>query len=306
MREYDMARPQLEYIPADSSRSFVFKIDRDIWPVYHFHPELDILLVLKNTGHFISGDHVGRMEPGTLFMNGPNVPHALHPVEGDDRDWDRPALAVLQFSPQTMGKEWLEREEMTLIRDFLAEAGRGFEFHGPDRDAAARKILEMRDQDEVERLATFLLVLRILAKTPDRTPLASEGYQPSLRREQIERVDRVVRYLQQNLREPLTLETVAQIANLTPRAFCRFFKAHMGKTLVQYLNELRIGEACRLLMETDLPVTEVALECGFYNLSNFNRRFRQLKGSSPREFRQQSQLSESLQSRPMPEHVYYS
>ncbi|MEM7014682.1 MAG: hypothetical protein AAF585_24740 [Verrucomicrobiota bacterium] len=68
-----MARPQLEYVPTDKRRSFIFKIDRDIWPVYHFHPEIDILLVLKNTGEFISGDYIGRMEPGTLFMNGPGA-----------------------------------------------------------------------------------------------------------------------------------------------------------------------------------------------------------------------------------------
>jgi hypothetical protein len=79
-------RPQLEYIPTSGRRSFVFKIDRDVWPVYHFHPELDLLLVLKNTGTYISGDFIGRMEPGSLFLNGPNVPHALHPAEADEAD----------------------------------------------------------------------------------------------------------------------------------------------------------------------------------------------------------------------------
>jgi len=301
-----MAGPKLEYVPTSTNRSFVFKLDRDIWPVYHFHPEFDILLVLKNTGHFVSGDHLGPMEAGTLIMNGPNIPHALHPVEKDDQNWERPALAVLHFSADTLGEQWLQREEMKQIREFLQSANRGFQFHGPDRAAAAERIMAMRNQDELERLASFLLVLRILARTTDRTPLASPGYRPSLRPQQIERVDRVVRYLQQNLRENLSLEDVAKVANLTPQAFCRFFKSHMGKTLVQYLNELRIGEACRLLLETDMSVTDVALDSGFTNLSNFNRRFRELKGMSPRQLRQQSRLNETLKSQPMVAERFYN
>ncbi len=301
-----MTQPQLEYIPSSSDRSFVFKMDRDIWPVYHFHPEFDILLVLKNSGHFISGDFVGPMEPGTLLMNGPNVPHALQPAEPDEETWDRPALAVIQFSQETLGKHWLKQEEMAVIRAFLEDASRGFLFHGEDRDAAAKLILAMREQDELERLATFLLVLRKLARSQHRQPLASPGYRPSRKHDQIARVDRVVRYLQQNLHEPCTLEAVAKVANLSPQSFCRFFKAHMGKTLVQYVNELRIGQACRLLLETDLPITEVAIECGFSNLSNFNRHFRKLKGMPPRELRRHSERSPDLQARPMPAHVVYT
>ncbi|MEM9282777.1 MAG: hypothetical protein AAGA96_13195, partial [Verrucomicrobiota bacterium] len=74
-----MARPQLEFIPTGPSQALIFKIDRDIWPVYHYHPEFDILLSLKDhAGEFVSGDHIGRLREGTLFMNGPNIPHALH------------------------------------------------------------------------------------------------------------------------------------------------------------------------------------------------------------------------------------
>ena len=79
-----MARPKLEYVPTGESRALIYKIDRDLWPVYHYHPEIDIILILKNHGEFISGDYIGRMEPGTLIMNGPNIPHALHAVEEDE------------------------------------------------------------------------------------------------------------------------------------------------------------------------------------------------------------------------------
>jgi len=299
-------RPQLEYIPTSGRRSFVFKIDRDVWPVYHFHPELDLLLVLKNTGTYISGDFIGRMEPGSLFLNGPNVPHALHPAEADEADWSRPALAVLQFSAKTLGEDLLGREEMAMVARFLDEAAGGFEFHGKTRRDAARRILSMPEQDELERFVSFLLLLRDLARSAERTPMASPGYRPSLRPGQIERMDRVVRYLQQRVAEPVALEEVAAVAHLTPAAFCRFFKASTGKTLVGYLHELRIARASCLLLETDLPVGEVALESGFVNLSNFNRRFREQKGVSPREFRASTHWEREQESRPLPEARRYT
>lgn len=299
-------RPQLEYIPTSGRRSFFFKIDRDVWPVYHFHPELDLLLVLKNTGTYISGDFIGRMEPGALFLNGPNVPHALHPAEANDEDWDRPALGVLQFSAKTLGEELLGREEMRVVARFLDEAARGFEFHGRTRRQAAQRIMAMPDQDELERFTSFLLLLRDLALSTERTTLASPGYRPSLRQGQIERMGRVVRYLQQRVSEPVTLDEVAAIAHLTPASFCRFFKASTGKTLVGYLHELRISVASRLLLETDLPVGEVALESGFLNLSNFNRRFREQKGVSPREFRAASHWAREQETRPFPEARHYT
>lgn len=299
-----MAQPQLEFIPRTGRKSFVYKIDRDIWPVYHFHPEFDILLVLKNTGDFISGDHIGRMAPGTLIMNGPNVPHALHPAEPDEKNWDRPSLAVLQFSADSLGWDLLGKDEMAVVRNFFDSAGRGFEFHGQGRSQAETLMLAMREQDDLERLASFLRLLGILAKCEDREPLASEGYRPSLRQSQIDRVDRVVRFLHQNKTSKVALEDVAAVANLSPRGFCRFFKTNVGKTFGQYLQELRVGEACRMLLETELPVTEVALESGFFNVSNFNRRFREQKGMTPREFRLRGRLDESFQSQPMPEASY--
>ncbi|MEM7013864.1 MAG: AraC family transcriptional regulator, partial [Verrucomicrobiota bacterium] len=249
---------------------------------------------------------IGRMEPGTLFMNGPNVPHGLQPAEPEEKDWENPALAVLHFSPASLGQQLLERDEMTAIRQLLTDAARGFEFHGETRERAAEQILAMRDQDELERFASFLMVLRTLANSSERSPLASAGYRPSLRQSQIDRVDRVVRFLQEHKTEPLTLEQVASVASLTPQAFCRFFKASVGKTFVRYLNDLRIGEACRMLIETNLPITEIALESGFPNLSNFNRRFRELKDTSPREFRSRSKVERAQQTTPHPAARTYS
>ncbi|MBL9155246.1 MAG: helix-turn-helix domain-containing protein [Verrucomicrobiales bacterium] len=297
-----MARPQLEVISSTGSRAMVYKIDRDIWPVYHYHPEYDILLSLKDhRGRFISGDHTGPLERGTLIMNGPNIPHALHTGLPDEEDWSRPSLAVIQFSEDSLGREFLERQEMRPIREFLHAARWGFEFVGDTRERAAEIILGMRDLGELERLFELFRLLRLFAESSERRVLASPAYAPSLRERDITRLDRVVRHLHAEMARLIRLETVARVAGLTPKSFCRFFRANTGKTLVEYVNAMRVGEACRLLVETGRPVTEIAFAVGFNNLSNFNRRFRELKGLSPREFRLRAAPDARRQHEPMPE-----
>lgn len=297
-----MAQPQLEIVPTGPSKTFVFKIDRDLWPVYHYHPEYDILLSLKDlAGDFISGDYVGRLGKGTLIMNGPNVPHALHSPRAEERDWSRPALAVIQFSRESLGEDLLNKVEMQSIRNFLDDAKFGFEFTGDSASTAAEMILEMEHQNPLEQFTQLLRLLHFFAETDEKHALASPAYSPSLNAKNVSRLDKVLTYLQEHKTDNITLEQVAEVAKMSPKSFCRFFKSHTGKTLVEYTNESKIGEACRLLLEDDRSISDVALDCGFQNLSNFNRRFKEIKGMTPREYRKQTNIDESVQSKPMPQ-----
>ncbi|HRX55143.1 MAG TPA: AraC family transcriptional regulator [Verrucomicrobiales bacterium] len=290
-----MARPQFEPIPTGERRAFVFKIDRELWPVYHYHPEYDILLSLRNhAGNYLSGDRIGRLGRGTLIMNGPNIPHALQSPLPPGGNGDSPALAVIQFSRASLGEEFLNKQEMTPVRRFLEEASRGFEFHGETRKQAETLMLEMTGMDDLERFAQLLRLLGLFARSQERTPLASPAYRPVLDDTAVDRMDRVIQHIRSHLGEGLELDKAASIAGLTPKTFSRLFKRHTGKTFVAYLNELRISEACKLLIESRLGIGEIALEAGFGNLSHFNRLFRRSKGDTPRSFRAQWQTPRSV------------
>lgn len=296
-----MALPQLEFIPTGETQALVFKIDRDIWPVYHYHPEFDILLSLKeHRGEFISGDHVGSLRKGTLIMNGPNIPHAVHSGIPDENDSSRPSLAVVQFSRKSLGEDMLRKTEMKAVRDFLDQAKFGFEFHGEAAEEAADLILAMEPMNDFERFLQLLRLLDFLAATTEKTSLASPAFSPSLKDRDISRLDEVLHFLRENKVRQVTLDEAAHVAKMSPKSFCRFFKTNTGKTLIEYLHELRIGEACRLLLETDLSISEIAFDCGFQNLSNFNRRFRHLKETTPREFRRRFRIDPKRQAEPLP------
>jgi AraC-like DNA-binding protein len=143
----------------------------------------------------------------------------------------------------------------------------------------------MGDLDGFARLRSLLEVLALLAAERRARPLAGPDYAPPARRGDPARIDRVCRFLAERYRGDVSLAEAAARTHLSPSAFCRWFRARTGQTLVDYLNELRVGHACRLLLETDRPVADIAFDSGFRNLAHFNRRFRALRGRPPREYR---------------------
>jgi AraC-like DNA-binding protein len=144
---------------------------------------------------------------------------------------------------------------------------------------------EMEGRRGMARLVGLLEVLDLLSRSREAQPLSSPSFVPSLREGERERIDRVCRFLNDRYTERIPLGEAAERAHMSVPAFSRFFRRKTGRTFVAYLNELRTGHACRLLIETDKTVSEVCFASGFNNLSNFNRRFLTLKGMSPRAWR---------------------
>jgi AraC-like DNA-binding protein len=275
---------RLEKIAPPGGVSFVCKRRRDprfefLW---HRHPEYELTLVVRSRGKRFVGDSIADYGDGDLVLLGPDLPHTWH-SEGPGRH----EAIVVQFSEGFLGKDFFAAPEMLPVRRLLDRSAQGLLFGGRTRRLAARRMDGMERRAGLGRLLGLLELLAFLARSREARPLSSRTFVPSLRTRDARRIDLVFGLLTERFADRITLPEAASRAHLSVPAFSRFFKRTTGKTFVRFLNELRVGHACRRLLETDRTVAQVAFECGFNNLSNFNRRFRDIKGTSPRSWRSQ-------------------
>jgi AraC-like DNA-binding protein len=190
-----------------------------------------------------------------------------------------------QFLNDFAGEEFLQKPELAAVARLLERAAQGLRFTGKTQQAAARLMPELLAANGLARLLKLLEILDLLAHSKHAVPLSSKTFAPSLKRRDERRIDDVCRFIHDNIAQPIEQPEAARRAHLSVSAFSRFFKKSLGRTFSEYVNELRVGQACRLLIESDKSVAEIAFGSGFENLSNFNRRFRALKGISPRQYR---------------------
>lgn len=277
-----------ELIPNELGSSFIYKQEPSVWPVWHSHEEIDILLFLVSSGQHVTGDYIGDFRPGTLIVNGPNVPHG-HTTR--HRVKTQADIVVIQFSEQTIGKEFLAKPEMAHIREWLESTKRSFEYLGQTRTEAMSLILAMNETEGIQRFTQFLQLLELFAHAPesDRKVLVSEFYAPVLNDENIHRIEQVRAWVLANLSQKITLARAASQIHMSAKSFSNFFKKNTGKAFVQYVKELRIGLASQKLLESEHSVSEICFACGYNNLSNFNRQFMDAKKTTPTAYRKQFQ-----------------
>lgn len=271
-----------ERVATSPGASFALKRRRDrrFEFAWHFHPEVELTWILRSRGRRFVGDSIEDYRDGDLVLLGPGLPHTWHSEPGG-----RHEALVVQFAPAFLGDDFLRAPELLPLRRLIDRAARGLAFGPRSLQRAAPLLERMEEVEGLPRLRALLELLERLGAARDLRPLASRA--PSApRREDLDRIDRVCRFLAERYRGDVALPEAAEVAHLSVPAFCRFFKSRTGKTLVGYLNELRIGRACRLLMETERSVSEICYDAGFHNLSNFNRRFLALKRTTPRAFRE--------------------
>jgi len=251
---------------------------------WHFHSECELILAAQSRGYRIVGDNVTSLLPGDLVLVGANLPHVYQhedPISGPSAP---PHCILIQFEEQNWSG-LLQMPALAGVRGLLRRASLGLQFTGRTRDKAAGLMQKMLQQRGVQRINAFLAILDLLARARSARPIASPGFARVLSPHDEERVNRVWQFINEQYQRPISLREVARLVHMSDGAFSRFFRAHMGKTFPAFVNALRVGRACRLLAETELSVTEIALSCGYQNLSNFNRQFARLKKTSPRSFR---------------------
>jgi AraC-like DNA-binding protein len=250
---------------------------------WHFHPEVELTLIVESRGIRFVGDRASRFEAGDMVLVGPNLPHCWISDDGDEAR--RARAIVLQFHPKFLGEHFFSTPELTPLGRLLDRAALGLEVRGRTKKELAPRLLELPRLSGAQRLISILSILEALARSRDAHPLATPGFRPRLDVRASDRIDLVYRFLLKHFQEPIRLADVARVARMAPSAFCRNFRRDVGRPLFSVLNEIRVGHACKLLVETDGQVSEVCFESGFGNLSHFNRQFLRVTGLTPREYR---------------------
>ena len=248
---------------------------------WHFHPELEFALVRKSGGYRVVGDNVANLVAGDLLFIGGGLPHVFY----HDRDVGLIDALIVQFNPDFAGQSLFEHPDFGPVNRLFHRAGRGFQLSGSLRDEVAAQLETLPALGPLRRIARLLEVLDHLSTSKGLSPLCAPSYEAPIDAQDQNRVSRVMHFIHARLKKPISRREAAAVAALSEGAFSRFFRKCTGRTFPIYLNEIRLGRAARLLSETDLRVASVAVESGFTNLSNFNRRFLAWKKMTPVAFR---------------------
>jgi AraC-like DNA-binding protein len=279
-------RPVYEPIVPQASDTFLWRCDDypQSWAVWNQHPEYEIHLIRKSQGVAFIGDHIGPFEVGYLAIVGSHLPHDWvtttspgQTIVGRD--------IVLQFDPKRIRKAAAELPELSKLDRLLKLSLRGLSFFGQTRLDCACILETIGSTQGVERLSLFLSLLHTMAASNEFDVLSSEAFSLDPDPDVHRTIQRILKRLVKDSRRQIRLSELAETVGMTESAFSRFFKRNTGNTFVKHLTSLRISDACDLLVNTDLPITEVCFEAGYMNVSNFNRAFRKQRGITPGRYR---------------------
>jgi len=252
------------------------------------HQDYELHLITETSGRAFIGDYIGQFRPGNLVLIGPYLPYkwiAKEFPEGQAKVVDK----VLLFTDKPLRRTSLIFPELHELMPLLERAKYGIEFQRISRDVE-ESLDKIREMSGVERLSVFLQLLHRLSSHQHYRLLSSAHYQRLKSGSQVHKVEKAIGYIALNYDNPLTMKQVAEYAGMTANSFSRDFRRATGKTFTDYMNHLRVRYACELLMSTEHYISTICYKVGFNNVANFNRRFLEIKGVTPSEFRRKRLL----------------
>jgi AraC-like DNA-binding protein len=249
---------------------------------WHYHPEVEILYIEKSNGLRFVGDHSEPFAEGDIAIIGANLPHVWKNNANDHFQPDAFSRAlVVHFQEQLFAGNLAFLPEMGRVNQLLVESQCGIKFYGSSQIHLAKMIKRLMPQSGMQKLLSLLEILDYMSSTTEKQVLASSGYSKIRTSADFDRFDKAHRYMIENFQQSITLNEVANLVGMTPSSFCRYFKKRTTKSFLTFLNEIRIGHACKLLLENKMNIAGVCYECGFHNVSNFNQIFKNIKGTTP-------------------------
>lgn len=277
-------KAQLEDIPSVKGNSsfYAYRFQVPFFEFkWHYHPEYELTYIIKGNGYRIVGNTYENFTDGDLVLLGSNLPHTWS-GKLDSNDYSD--AVVIQFSMEFISS-FLGYNESILINDMLKNSFRGISFEASE--VIFSKIIDLTKSKGVDRILNLVSILDLLSKEQARL-IAPNTFHNVLSKKSELRINKVCLFIQNNFYTKISLKQVADLIHLTESNFCKFFKKATGKTYSDYLNELRINEACRLLVQSEKTISQISFDCGFETLSYFNRVFLNKKGFTPSTYRKEN------------------
>ena len=251
-----------------------------------FHPDIEILLVIKGTGTRFVGDSIGHFGPGELVMIGQNVPHVWYSDEKYTQENSNlfSEVIFILFKTEIFGEQFWHLPESKSILNLIQLSQRGIKLTGKPREAVTSLMRSISDSVGFNRITLLLSILEKIASQKEYHFLASPMIQNTINESDSDRLNKVYKYMLNNFQQKINLENAASVASLSIPSFCRYIKKRTNKSFIQLLNEIKIGHACRLLVDEDSSISEICYSSGFNNISYFIRQFRRITGFTPLQY----------------------
>jgi AraC-like DNA-binding protein len=284
-------KPQLLKVSKGPGHSF--SVRQDLVPYinnrWHYHPEVELIHFKRGEGTQFIGDSIKQFKQGDVVLVGSNLPHYW---KFDDKYFNENGkihadVRVSHFTEKFWGEQFLDLPENVNIRTVLEKAKMGLQIHGKARQQIAELMDHLLHADGSARIILLVEALEIIANCKQLTVLSSIGFVNHCIESESERINAIYDYTLKNFKERIQLEKIAEIANISPNSFCRYFKSRTRKTYSQFLIEVRVGYACKLLIENHLSIKQLCYESGFNNFTSFHKYFKLITGKSPLNYQRE-------------------
>jgi AraC-like DNA-binding protein len=276
-------------IPKSREETLIYQEDREyvFYNKLHQHEEIQISYIQSGEGTLLVGNTISHYEEGNIIVIGGNIPHVFR----SEKHRNFPSvMQTIFFTRQSFGTHFFDLPEFKLLVPFFEAIKKGFKIDKPSLELI--KTFDIfKNQDEYNRMITFFKILNYLTNHI-KTTLSHFVYDKTFTDVEGKRMQLVFEYVMNNYHKNIELGEIASLSNMSKNAFCRYFKTRTNKTFFQFLIEIRIEHASKLLVKNhDISVVEISEICGYNNISNFNRKFKEIKGMSPLSYRRIYQQS---------------
>lgn len=277
-------KPQLLKLSIAPTQSF--SVRQDFVPYinnrWHYHAEVELIHFYRGKGTQFIGDQINRFQAGDIVLIGSQLPHYWRFDEHyfNEQNQDHADVRVAHFNENFWGRDFLELPENVAIKQLLEKAKRGIQVTGPAKIKVAQLLEELLTSEGTKRIIILMEALYAIVDSSYQF-ISSIGFHPNLQDEEKRRINNIFDYTLVNFRKKISLEDISAIAGVSANSFCRYFKAKTGKTYSRFLLEIRVGHACKLLIENKMSVKQLCYESGFNNFASFHKYFKQITGKSP-------------------------